>query len=103
EITAFVFERINSASQIINSGLEIINSVPDMFVFGFDVINLELETTISGVHMVIVEASIIKCVVVAVFLRTEITIWRPEIIIDAIVAVFSTIVAVFFASVAVKS
>jgi len=60
-----------------------------MIKFGFDMINFELETTISGVHMVIVEASITKCVLVAVFLRTEITIWRTEIIIDAIVAVFS--------------
>ena len=61
-----------------------------MIKFGFDMINFELETTISGVHMVIVEALITKCVLVAVFLRTEIIIDRMEIIIEAIVAVFST-------------
>ena len=39
--------------------------------------------------MVIVKPSITNCVLVAVFLRTEISIDKTEISIDAIVAVFS--------------
>jgi len=53
-----------------------------MINFGFQKINCELETIISGLDMVIVKPSITNCVLVAVFLRTEISI-------DAIVAVFS--------------
>jgi len=52
-------------------------------------INSGLETTISGLHMVIVKPSITNCVLVAVFV--------------AIVAVFSVTVAVLFAIVAVNS
>jgi len=52
-------------------------------------INCELETIISGVHMSIVKASIIKCLLVAILLRTQIIIDWTEMIIDAIVAVFS--------------
>ncbi|PYS08432.1 MAG: hypothetical protein DMG15_27090 [Acidobacteria bacterium] len=60
-----------------------------MINFGFNTINCELETIISGVHMSIVKASIIKCLLVAILLRTEIIIDWTEMIIDAIVAVFS--------------
>jgi len=45
-------------------------------------INFELETINSSVPMIIVKPSMTKCVLVTIFLRTEI-------IIDAIVAVFS--------------
>ena len=60
-----------------------------MINFGFNTINCELETIISGVHMSIVKASIIKCLLVAILLRTQIIIDWTEMIIDAIVAVFS--------------
>ena len=52
-------------------------------------INCELETILSCLHMVILKPSITYCVLVAVFLRTEIIIDKTEIIIDAIVAVFA--------------
>jgi len=89
EILAFALEAVNFASPIINSVLEIIISAPDTINFGFQKINRELETIISGLDMVIVKPSITNCVPVAVFLRTEISIDKTEISIDAIVAVFS--------------
>src|SRR5438094_625523 len=58
----------------------IIKSGPEINAFAFNTVNCELETIISGVHVIIVKASITISVLVAVFLRTEI-------IIDAIVAV----------------
>ena len=89
QIIAFAFETVISASPIINSVLEIIISAPDTIDFGFHMIDCELDTIISGLHMVIVKPSITNCVLVAVFLRTEIIIDKTEISIDAIVAVFS--------------
>jgi len=52
-------------------------------------VNCELETIISAFHTVIVKPSITNCVFVAIFCRMEIIIDTTEIIIDAIVAVFS--------------
>src|SRR5437867_2678637 len=89
QIIAFAFETVISASPIINSVLEIIISAPDTIDFGFHMIDCELDTIISGLHMVIVKPSITNCVLVAVFLRTEISIDKTEISIDAIVAVLS--------------
>jgi len=41
-----------------------------MIDFGFNMINFELETMISGIHMTIVKASMTKCVLVATFSMT---------------------------------
>ncbi len=87
EINAFAFKTVNFTSTMINSVLEIMDSTPDMIDFGFQMVNCELEMIISGVHMFIVKPSITISVLVAVFLRTEI-------IIDAIVAVFSMAIQV---------
>src|SRR6058998_1347083 len=75
-------EMILFVTPIINSVLEIIISAPDTIDFGFHMIDCELDTIISGLHMVIVKPSITNCVLVAVFYVT---------------------VAVLFAIVAVKS
>ena len=67
EINAFAFKTVNFTSAMINSVLKIIDSAPDMIDFGFHMVNCELETIISGVHMIIVKASITMSVLVAVF------------------------------------
>jgi hypothetical protein len=49
-------QTVNFTSAMINSVLKIIDSAPDMIDFGFHMVNCELETIISGVHMIIVKA-----------------------------------------------
>ena len=70
DITVFAFETVNFASQTINSARETINSAPEVSEFIFHMINCELKPIMSGLHMVIVEAWITNCVLVAVFCRT---------------------------------
>jgi len=62
--------------------LNTINSAPGTIDFGFNAINFGLEMINSGVKMTIVKLSPTKCVLLT-------TVFGTEIIIDAIVAVFS--------------
>ena len=89
KMTAFVFETVNFASSIIDYALETSNSTPEMIDCSFNMINCELETIISGLHIIIVKASITARGSVAIFWRMQIITDKSEIIIDAIVAVFS--------------
>src|SRR5437870_7846972 len=65
EINAFAFKTVNFASPMINSVLEILDSAPEMIDFGFHMVNCELETIISGFHVIIVKASITISVLVS--------------------------------------
>ena len=58
------------------------NSKLDMIDFGLNMVNFQLEASISGVQTSIVKASMTEYVLETIFTSTEV-------IIDAIVAVFS--------------
>jgi len=89
KMTAFAFEAVNFASQIIDFGPETINSTTGISDFGCKLINCELEKIKSGVHMIIVATPMTNCVLRTIFSRPEIIISTAQIIIDAIVAVFA--------------
>ena len=94
QIINFVFETVKFVSQIINFGWEKINSAQDLINFGFKIIKFEPETINSGLPVIMVAASRINCVGVMIFLGPNIIMDGTQILIDAIVAVFSLAVLV---------
>jgi len=89
KMTAFAFEAVNFASQIIDFGPETINSTTGISDFGCKLTNCELEKIKSGVHMITVATPMTNCILRTIFSRPKLIIATTQIIIDAIVAVFS--------------